>query len=135
VSQKPLPSKKWYDIASWLATQTTFSFVAAPFIILGFKESLEVWSRVYYYAIITTFSTLAFFASPAKVHVRKMLEKRTRGPTPRLSRTTSTESLDGNSRTPTLGVSADPGKDLDEAMKEIQDGVDRARRNSIKKKA
>ncbi|KAI0395366.1 MBOAT family protein [Xylariaceae sp. FL0594] len=139
-SQKPLPSKKYYDIASWLATQTTFSFVAAPFIILGLKESLQAWSRVYYYAIITTFSTLAFFASPAKLQVRKMLEKRTRGPNgankPRLPRVASTESLDGgDSRTPTLGLSPDPGRDIDEAMRELQVEVDRARRNSLKKHA
>lgn len=129
VSQKPLPSKKYYDFVSWLATQTTFSFVAAPFIILGFKDSLEVWSRVNYYAIITTFSTLAFFASPAKSHLRKMLEKKSREAGGHLSRTTSAENL----KEPVLGLSADPGKDINEAIQEIQVEVEKAKKDLDKR--
>jgi lysophospholipid acyltransferase len=129
VSQKPLPSKKYYDFASWLATQTTFSFVAAPFIILGLKDSLEVWSRVNYYAVITTFSTLAFFASPAKSYVRKMLEKKSREAGGRLSRTTSAENL----KEPVLGLSADPGKDINEAIQQFQVEVEKAKKDLDKK--
>ncbi|KAI0115820.1 MBOAT family protein [Nemania sp. FL0031] len=136
VSQKPLPNKKYYDFASWLATQTTFSFVVAPFIILDFKQSLQVWSRVNFYGIITTLVTLAFFASPAKVHLRKMLEKKSREAGGRLSRTTSSENL----KEPVLGLSADPGKDIDEAIQELQVEVEKAKkeldkRSSQKKKA
>ncbi|KAI0166400.1 MBOAT family protein [Xylariaceae sp. FL1272] len=128
VTQKELPTKKYYDIASWIATQTTFSFAVAPFIILGFNQSLTAWSRVYFYAIITTFSTLAFFASPAKAHLRKMLEKRTRDAGARLKRTTSSESLSGAYPDPVLGLSADPGKDIDEAFHEIRGEVLRAKK-------
>ncbi|KAI1812860.1 MBOAT family protein [Poronia punctata] len=135
VTQKPLPSKKYYDIASWIATQSTFSFVAAPFILLGFKESIEAWTRVYYYAIIATFASLAVFASPAKAYMRRSLDKRARGSGPRISRTTSTDSIEGVSRTPTLGISTDPGKDFDEAMRELQGEVDKARKDFAKKDA
>ncbi|KAI0554943.1 MBOAT family protein [Xylaria curta] len=129
LSQKPLSNKKYYDFASWLATQTTFSFVAAPFIILGFKESLQVWSRVNFYAVITTFATLAFFASPAKGYLRKTLEKKSREAGGRLSRTTSSENL----KEPVLGLSADPGKDINEAIQEIQVEVEKARKDLDKK--
>ncbi|KAI1354570.1 membrane-bound O-acyltransferase domain-containing protein 1 [Xylaria sp. FL0043] len=132
-TQKPLPNKKYYDIASWLATQTTFSFVVAPFIILGFKESLLVWSRVYFYAIFTTFASLAFFASPAKMQLRKMLEKRSHETGGRLSRTTSTDSLTGLRQEPVLGLSDDPGKDINEAIEEIQGEVERAKKDLNKK--
>ncbi|KAF2965770.1 hypothetical protein GQX73_g7794 [Xylaria multiplex] len=129
VSQKPLPNKKYYDFISWLATQTTFSFVAAPFIILGFKESLQVWSRVNFYAIFTTFATLAFFASPAKAQLRKMLEDKSRQAGGRLSRTNSTDSLNGTRQEPVLGLSADPGKDINEAIQEIQVEVEKAKKD------
>ncbi|KAI0458347.1 MBOAT family protein [Xylaria acuta] len=129
LTQKPLPNKKYYDFASWLATQATFSFVAAPFIILGFKESLQVWSRVNFYAIFTTFATLAFFASPAKGYIRKTLEKKSREAGGRLSRTTSSENL----KEPVLGLSADPGKDINEAIQEIQEEVEKARKDLDKK--
>ncbi|KAI1115035.1 MBOAT family protein [Nemania sp. NC0429] len=129
VSQKPLPNKKYYDIASWLATQTTFSFTVAPFIILGFNESLQVWSRVNFYAVIAVFSSLAFFSSPANNYLRKMLEKKSREAGGHLSRTTSSENL----KEPVLGVSADPGKDIDEAIHEIQAEVEKVRKDIDKK--
>ncbi|KAI1420577.1 membrane-bound O-acyltransferase domain-containing protein 1 [Xylaria sp. FL1777] len=132
-TQKPLPNKKYYDLASWLATQTTFSFVASPFIILGFKESLQVWSRVNFYAVFTTFGTLAFFASPAKVYLRKMLEKKSNEAGGRLSRTISTDSVNGPRQEPVLGLSADPGKDINEAIEEIQGEVDKAKKDLNKK--
>ncbi|RWA11167.1 hypothetical protein EKO27_g3922 [Xylaria grammica] len=119
LTQKPLPNKKYYDFASWLATQTTFSFVAAPFIILGFKDSLEVWSP--------------FFASPAKVYLRKMFENRSHEAGGRLSRTNSTDSINGIRQEPVLGVSADPGKDINEAIREIQVEVGKARKDPGKK--
>ncbi|KAI0022080.1 MBOAT, membrane-bound O-acyltransferase family-domain-containing protein [Xylariomycetidae sp. FL0641] len=128
VTQKPLPSKKYYDIASWLATQTTFSFVVAPFVILQLEPSLIVWKRVYFYAVITTLASMAFFSSPAKAHLRAALEKRSRDAGARMVRSASTDSVAslGSHREPVLGLSADPGKDLDEALQEIKDQAARA---------
>lgn len=130
VSQKPLPSKKYYDLASWLATQTTFSFAAAPFIILGFNESLQVWSRVNFYGVISVFASLAFFASPAKGYLRKMLEKKSREAGGHLSRSTSSDNL----KEPVLGLSADPGQDIDEAIHEFQAEVERVKKDMDKQK-
>ncbi|KAI1497505.1 MBOAT, membrane-bound O-acyltransferase family-domain-containing protein [Biscogniauxia marginata] len=141
VTQKALPSKKYYDIVSWFATQTTFSFVVAPFIILRLNESLAVWARVYFYAIITTAVSLAFFASPGKAYLRRQQEKRTRDAGVRLIRSASQESLGLGPRgqEPVLGLSADPGRDIDEAIQEIRSEVEKAqarkREKDEKKKA
>ncbi|KAA8572641.1 hypothetical protein EYC84_003240 [Monilinia fructicola] len=62
---QPTPHKLYYDLFSWLATQLAFSFTVAPFILLTLPASFLVWSRVYFYAIIGTALSTAFFASPA----------------------------------------------------------------------
>ncbi|KAI0480797.1 MBOAT-domain-containing protein [Xylariaceae sp. FL0804] len=133
VTQKPLPSKRYYDVASWLATQATFSFAVAPFVILRLDQSLVSWSRVYFYAIITTGGSIALFASPAKARLRAMLERRTREAGARLVRSVSTESLGSGSggslhhgQEPILGLSQDPGRDLDDAIQEIRAEVEKA---------
>jgi lysophospholipid acyltransferase len=63
-----------------------------------------------------------------------MLEQRTQKTGARLTRTTSTESLSTNSHEPVLGVSDDPGKDIDEAIKEIQGEVEKARKDLNKRR-
>ncbi|XXG96711.1 CAAX prenyl protease [Hypoxylon texense] len=127
-TQKPLPTKKYYDIASWFATQATFSFVVAPFVILRLDHSLQAWGRVYYYAILTTGAGMAFFASPAKASLRKALDKRSQEAGVRLVRSVSSDSLaqSGRGQEPVLGLSADPGRDIDEAIQELRGEVERA---------
>ena len=127
-----LPSKKFYDVASWLTTQLTFSFAVAPFLVLSFSGSLLAWSRVYYYAIIGTLTLMAFFASPAKKFLKNKMEKRNaaagvgaNGDAGRrgngngnLSRSASSDSL--ASRTPVMGMPQDLEKEFDDAMSEIR---------------
>ncbi|RYP10080.1 hypothetical protein DL764_000871 [Monosporascus ibericus] len=125
VSQQPLPTKKYYDFVSWLTTQATFSFVVAPFILLRLDKSLTVWASVYFYAVIGTGASMAFFASPAKVYLRKKLEKRTRAAGVRLVRSASTESLADSKRSePVLGI-GDPVKDIDDAIQEIKEELEK----------
>jgi len=131
-NQSPLPTKRYYDFFSWFATQLTFTFVAAPFLVLGLKDSLRVWSAVYFYAVVGTAASMAFFASPGKRALRKALEKRAAkangtdvgGKKDRdasLSRSTSTESLSSTRNGgPVLGVSLDPQAELDEALNELK---------------
>jgi lysophospholipid acyltransferase len=125
-----LPTKKYYDVASWITTQLTFSFAAAPFLILSFSGSLMVWSRVYFYAIIGTAALTAFFASPARGYLKKEIEKRNakagvvagaaaaKAGEGKLSRSTSSDSL--ASRTPVMGMPQDLEKEFDDAMSEIR---------------
>ncbi len=121
-----LPSKRFYDVASWLTTQLTFSFAAAPFLVLSFSGSLMVWSRVYYYAAIGTAVLTAFFASPAKGYLKKEIEKRnakvgagSKGPDGKLSRSASSDSL--ASRAPVMGITQDLEREFDDAIAEIRE--------------
>ncbi|KAI1334190.1 MBOAT family protein [Xylariaceae sp. FL0016] len=129
VTQKPTPNKKYYDFASWFATQAVFSFTVAPFVILQLDKCLIAWARVYFYAIVAVGGSMAFFMSPAKLHLRRALEKRTREAGARLVRSTSQESLaSGHGGEPLLGLSADPGQDVDEAIQEIRGEIEKAQK-------
>lgn len=68
-----MPSKRYYDIFSYIATQLGFSFTVAPFILLSFRNSYICWQRVYFYCIIGVAASLAAFAdgSPVKVWLKK----------------------------------------------------------------
>jgi lysophospholipid acyltransferase len=48
----PLPSKKYYDIASWFVTQVTFNFVVIPFGMLTLRDSYIAWRSVIFYVHI-----------------------------------------------------------------------------------
>ncbi|KAJ4304424.1 Lysophospholipid acyltransferase [Collariella sp. IMI 366227] len=125
----PLPSKKFYDIASWLTTQLTFSFAVVPFLVLGFSDSLLAWSRLYFYAVIGTFSLLAFFASPAQGMVKRELQKRDAkagvvskgkgdGKGPKIPKSPSTDSLVAGE--PIMGITPDLDVEFDEAMRSLR---------------
>ncbi|KAK8034808.1 Lysophospholipid acyltransferase [Apiospora rasikravindrae] len=138
VSQNPLPSKRYYDIASYLATQLVFCFVTAPFVILRFDDSIKVWSRVYFYAAFITFSSFAFFHSPGKQWLRAKLERRTRDAGVKMARSVSSDSLNstsggGREKRPPLvgpGLSEDMTKETNEAFEEIRAEIKRRQSQS-----
>jgi lysophospholipid acyltransferase len=57
-----LPSKKYYDIFTFFLTQAAFAYTVAPFVILGFSDSIKVWSRVYFYTLFGTAASFALFS-------------------------------------------------------------------------
>ncbi|KAJ6782904.1 hypothetical protein PWT90_04893 [Aphanocladium album] len=118
----PSKNKKYYDFASFFVTQVTFGFATMPFLVLSFKGSLLAWSRVYFYALVWTVASLAFFASPGKAVLKKQLEKRQGKAQAKLVRSVSTDSLTGGH--PILGISKDPERDITEAMEEIRTEVE-----------
>jgi lysophospholipid acyltransferase len=118
VTGSPTANKRVYDFLSYLTTQVAFAFATAPFLILTFSGSIQVWARVYFYCIVGTAVSMAFFASPAKLQLKKRLEERQARAGVKLTRTASQDSI--ASRAPVLGLSADPQRDLDEAIQEIQ---------------
>ncbi|KAF4263749.1 hypothetical protein KXV68_005383 [Aspergillus fumigatus] len=122
---KPLPTKRYYDILSWLVTQLTMSFVVMPFIFLSFSSSIQVWRSVYFYGIIGNIMSIIFFASPAKGYLVRSLSKRNK---PHIPRTASMESL----QQPTLGLPNDPAREFDDAVQEIKAEFEaRRRRGSV----
>lgn len=127
-TSQPTSTKIYYDIASYFATQLIFSFTTAPFVLLTLPASFLVWARVYFYAVIATAFTSAFFTSPAKAFLVKKLNKRA-GTTGPLKRTHSQESL--SSKEPVLGLPSEPQKDLEELVSEVRAEMEtRQRRNS-----
>jgi lysophospholipid acyltransferase len=115
-TSQPTSSKIYYDAASWLATQLIFSFTTAPFVLLTLSASLLVWSRVYFYAVIITALSTAFFASSGKKYLITQLNQR--NGTIGLRRTQSQESL--ANREPVLGLPSQPQEDLEELVSEVK---------------
>lgn len=114
-------NKIYYDVLCWFVTQFAFSFVTAPFVILGFNDSMKAWARVYFYCIVGTGASMAFFASPAKSWLTKQLNKQNHPHV--LQRTKSEE------RIPHLGML--DTEEIDHAIDEIKAEVeDRRRRGS-----
>ena len=121
----PTHDKRYYDTVCWFVTQIAFCFVTAPFCILGFGDSLKVWARVYFYCVIGVAASLAFFNSPGKKWLIKRLDKRNH---PHVRKTLSQETQ----HPPALGLPNDPGREIDEAVLEIRQEVDRRQRRGSK---
>lgn len=119
--QNPTPNKKYYDFFCLLATHIGFCFTTAPFVILGFSDSIKIWSRLYFYCIIGVAASIGFFASPAKQYLIQQINKRN---SPMMHRSASQETMGQ----PTLGLPNDPERDIEEALQEIRTEVETRRR-------
>jgi lysophospholipid acyltransferase len=129
-TSKPISSKIYYDIFSYLVTQLAFSFTIVPFILLTLPASFFVWSCVYFYAVIGTALSTAFFASPAKAYLAKTLNERS-GAGAGLKKTYSRESLVGEE--PVMGLPPDPQADLEEAVKEVRAEIEARQRKGTRR--
>jgi len=129
IKGNPRPTKVYYDIVTYFGTQLTFAFCTTPFLMLSLKDSLQVWGRVYFYALIWTLVSMGVFASPAKAMLHKQLEKRHGKASARLVRTISTDSMTGGQ--PILGISKDPEGDVTEAIEEIKTEIERKRNEEL----
>lgn len=108
-----LQTKRYYDVFSWLITQSVFSFTVAPFILLSFHDTVLVWARVWFYGIVGVSAASLFLASPGKAWLQAQVKNRSSTSRPAVSRA---ESQDTH---PTLGLPNDPGKEWDNMVEEI----------------
>ncbi|KAI5965223.1 ale1 [Candida pseudojiufengensis] len=60
----PKPSKRIYNIVSWISTQVAFGFLVQPFVILDFGKSLTCWSTVNYWLLWITGFTFFIYSGP-----------------------------------------------------------------------
>lgn len=97
--------------------------------LLTLPASFLVWARVYFYAIIATALTTAFFASPGKAILVKKLNERA-GTTGPLKKTHSQESL--SSKEPVLGLPSEPQEDLEELVSEVKAEMELRQRKGSK---
>lgn len=142
---QPTAQKPYYDLVTWLTTQITLTFAILPFIYLTFPASLSVWASVYYYGIVGTLSSLVIFAVPGvKPYLSRSLAAKNGQNPVRNPKAGSTSGAGGNVKSDddtntkgeesdrdhnqTLGLPNDPGKELDEAVKELRADIDEVRR-------
>lgn len=149
----PLPSKKYYDWFTTVLTQVVFSFVVAPFILLGFSDTIKVWARVYFYTLIGVGASFALFSRslPFRKQLLQLQSARISAVEPNtvdepliektareavklewLQRTNSQESVASQRKVPVLGIADDPEAEIDEIVKEVKAEIEeRRRRGSI----
>ncbi|KAI5241505.1 MBOAT family protein-like protein [Aureobasidium subglaciale] len=123
---KELPSKRYYDVFTWLVTQLAFSFTVAPFIFLSFSSSLLVWQRVYFYTIIAVSASSLFLLTPGKQFLQKKVKKHSKP-----SEEQVRKSLEKEARSPTLGLPDDPGRAWDEMVEEIMSEIQERKKKGL----
>ncbi|KAG9834162.1 MBOAT family protein-like protein, partial [Aureobasidium melanogenum] len=123
---KALPSKRYYDIFTWLCTQLAFSFTVAPFIFLGFSDSLQIWQRVYFYTIIGVTATSLFLLSPGKQFLQQKVKQHSKPSEEQVKK-----DLEKENRNPTLGLPDDPGRAWDEMVEEITTEIQERKRKGL----
>ncbi|KAG9892195.1 MBOAT family protein-like protein, partial [Aureobasidium melanogenum] len=123
---KALPSKRYYDIFTWLCTQLAFSFTVAPFIFLGFSDSLQIWQRVYFYTIIGVTATSLFLLSPGKQFLQQKVKQHSNPSEEQVKK-----DLEKENRNPTLGLPDDPGRAWDEMVEEIAAEIQERKRKGL----
>lgn len=55
------PIKRFYDLLSWIAVQTSLNFTVMPFLLLEIRPTLQAWATVHYYGLFMIFLPFAFF--------------------------------------------------------------------------
>jgi lysophospholipid acyltransferase len=125
VTQRPLPTKIYYDIFTWLITQLSFTFTVVPFILLQTKPIFTVWTRVYFYAIDGVVLTTIFFASPGRAWLQQRLNARMERP--ELTRTTS----DVGDHEVMFGVPVDAEKELQQIAQEVRKEIAKRKREGL----
>ncbi|KEQ96118.1 hypothetical protein AUEXF2481DRAFT_107545 [Aureobasidium subglaciale EXF-2481] len=123
---KELPSKRYYDVFTWLVTQLAFSFTVAPFIFLSFSSSLLVWQRVYFYTIIAVSASSLFLLTPGKQFLQQKVKKHSKP-----SEEQVRKSLEKEARSPTLGLPDDPGRAWDEMVEEIMSEIQERKKKGL----
>lgn len=128
--QRPTHYKIYYDILSYFITQTAFCFTTAPFVLLTLPSSLLVWSRVYFYTVIGTVASMVFFASPAKPWLIKHLNARQKDAKMQQQQRQGQQQPTLPPEHPIMGggLPNDPGKELDDVVREIKEEVEARRK-------
>jgi lysophospholipid acyltransferase len=145
----PLPSKLYYDIFTGILTQVIFAYTVAPFILLTFSDTMKVWGRVYFYALIGVALSFGVFSRslPVRKQLMQMQAQRTGTTssaggadidTKRIEEVAREEARrkrtgnEGLQRAPTLGLPEDPEADIGEVVAEVKKEIEeRKRRGSM----
>lgn len=129
----PGPYKPYYDIVTYIVTQVGFGYVVQPFVILSFKDSIKMWSSVYFYGHVFIAVTIFIFQGPYKKqvlnHIRSFYpaplsaSEKIKLDSERL-RAIKREIEELSSNQPTLGVPQPDMDNFDEDLKEAMQEFD-----------
>ncbi|WRT66454.1 uncharacterized protein IL334_003412 [Kwoniella shivajii] len=76
INTPPTIAKRAYDLVGQIVVQVTLNYTACAFILLGFKDCIRAWSRMWWYTHVAIILTMAFFHFGGRRSLRKGLEKR-----------------------------------------------------------
>ncbi|KAF1851107.1 MBOAT family protein-like protein [Cucurbitaria berberidis CBS 394.84] len=147
--KSPLPSKRYYDIFTTILTQVVFAYTVAPFVLLGFSDTLIVWARVYFYTIVGIGASFALFSKSLPFRKQILQLQSSRAPTPatftsvdestvektareevRKERllATDAQSSDPGHKVPLFGIADDPEAEIDDIVREVKAEIEQRRR-------
>lgn len=114
-----------------------------PFILLTLPDSILVWRRVYFYAIIQVAIGLAIFASPAKGYLIRTQKARVKKHEARVEaqkiaaerQRPQVRREESHIKGGMLGLPDDPAQDIDEIVNEVMEEMERKRRLEAAKEA
>ncbi|WWD03076.1 hypothetical protein V865_001122 [Kwoniella europaea PYCC6329] len=78
----PTIAKRAYDLIGRIVVQLTLNYTACAFILLGLKDCLVAWNRMWWYTHVLVLLTMAFFHFGGRRSLRKGLERRGKLPIP-----------------------------------------------------
>jgi lysophospholipid acyltransferase len=117
--------KRVYDIVGTIATLLLLNFIAAPFLVLYWRDTMEVWSRMDWYGIWMVSLGYAFFYGGGAKLCKNLKEKRL------LKAETSVVSVEEEYVHPTLrtkdmeGIGMNAIPPVDEAITEFEEVVEK----------
>jgi lysophospholipid acyltransferase len=69
----PNLAKRVYDVFGWLMVQINLNYTASAFLLLGFKDCLRAWNRMYWHGHLIIIATSLFFHFGGRQTLRKNL--------------------------------------------------------------
>lgn len=69
----PNLAKRVYDVIGWIMVQVNLNYTASAFLLLGFKDSLKAWNRMYWHGHVMILVTSLFFHFGGRRALQKRL--------------------------------------------------------------
>lgn len=69
----PNLAKRVYDVIGWIMVQVNLNYTATAFLLLGFKDCLRAWNRMYWHGHVMILLTSLFFHFGGRQALRKRL--------------------------------------------------------------
>jgi lysophospholipid acyltransferase len=95
----PNLAKRVYDVIGWSMVQMNLNYTACAFLILGFKDSLRAWNRMWWYGHVMIIASSLFFHFGGKAALKQRLPPTAKRPVPSIN-VAPPSPIDGTPGTP-----------------------------------